>query len=370
MSSSSSSPSTVSEKIAKLKEQAKMIFAESGWLRWVSFVIALISIALSIALTILEFMNLAGAAYYRGGLFAMHGILSLVAIGAWVDREPFDIKLTIGAAIVAFLINIYTAAWETARAAQCANAAPVTAVDSNICGGEPSLYYINTIFAWAFALLALLQLIVNIIWLGRLNKALEMKTKCVVMEQKTKFTQANFSMFHIGQKNAMALTAQTITDNHLGRPWLATAHKVIGVVGAIIFLVVAIIQMIAMLDVAFYRAVLLLVAAHSIGASLSAFGAVPRYWPFIILIFAILGAVVSLICVIYEIGRQSRCGAPVGIYETTICSSSGWLGYVVPIQSSIVFVLMVLSVVFAIWSLITRRSLRVKAKADVAVANQ
>jgi len=367
---SSSSSSTVSEKVAKLKEQAKMIFAESNWLRWVSFVIALISIALSIALTILEFMNLAGAAYYRGGLFAMHGILSLVAIGAWVDREPFDVKLSVAAAIVAFVINIYTAGWETARAVQCSSAAPITAVDNNICFGEPSLYYINTIFAWAFALLALLQVMINIIWLGRLNAALAMKTKCVVMEQKLKFTQANFSMFHIGEKDALALTAQTITDNHLGKPWLATAHKAIGVIGAVIFFTVTIIQMIAMLDVAFYRSVLLLVAAHSIGASLSAFGAVPRYWPFIILIFAILGAVVSLVCAIYEIGRQSRCGAPVGIYETTICSSSGWLGYIVPIESSLVFVLMVLSVVFAIWSLVTRRNLRVKAKADVAVAKQ
>lgn len=369
---SSSAPSSiVSEKIAKLKEQAKMIFAESGWLRWVSFVIALICIALSIALTILEFMNIAGAAYYRGGLFAMNGMLSLVAIGAWVDREPLDVKLTIGAAIVAFIINIYTAIWETARSSQCANSAPVTAVDNNICSGEPSLYYVNTIFAWAFSLFALLQLIIGIVWLGRLNAALAMKTKCVVMEQKVKFTQANFAMYHIGNKNQLALTSQTITDNHLGRPWLATAHKAIGVIGAIIFFAVAIIEMIAMLDVAFYRSVLLLVAAHSIGASLSAFGAVPRYWPFIILVFAILGAVVSLICVIYEIGRQSRCGAPVGVYETSICSSSGWLGYVVPIESTLVFILMVLSVVFAIWSLVTRRNLRVKAKADAAaVVNQ
>lgn len=355
--------STLTEKITSLKEQAKIILAESNWLRWVSFVLALISIALAIALTVLELFNIAGAAYYRGGLFAMHGIMALIAIGAWVDREPFDVKLLIASSVIAFVIDVYTAGWETARAVQCANAAPITAVDNNICFGESSLYYINTIFAWAFTVIALLQIVVSIVWLGRLDNAIGLKTKSEVMAQKSHMSQ--FGRFLIGQKNQMALTSQTISDNHLGKPWLATAHKALGVIGGIIFLAVAIIEMIMMKDVAFYRSVLLLVAAHSIGASLSAFGAVPYYWSVIILILAVLGGALALTCMIIDIGRQARCGAPVGVYETTICGSSGWLGYVVPVESSIVFVLMVLSIVFSIWSLITRRSLRVKPKADV-----
>lgn len=348
----------------KLRQRASEILAGSTWLRWLSFAFAIVSILMSIALTILELFNLAGAAYYRSGLFAIHGILSLVVIGAWVDREPLDIKLAIGLGIAAFIVDVYAAVWEVARAIQCVNAAPVTAVDQNICLGEPSLYYINTIFAIFFALGALIQVIINFAWLGRVNEALVARTQCGVLEMKAQLgaRAANNQLLWAGQKATMHLKSQTITDYHLGAGWLATTHKVLGVIGLVVFVAVTLMEMFDMFEVAFYRYVLLLVAAHSVGSSLSAFGAVPTYWPWVILISALAGGVFALICMINEIQRQARCGAPIGVYEATICASSGWQGFIIPVASSIVFVLMVLSVVFSIWSLVTARRLRVMSR--------
>lgn len=325
---------------------------------------------MSIALTILELLNLAGAAYYRAGLFAVHGILSLVVIGAWVDREPLDIKLAIGFGIAAFVVDLFTAVYEISRAVQCANGGFVTAVDQNICLGESSLYYVNTIFAIVFTLGALLQVIVNFAWLGRINAALAARTQCGVLQQKARLgvKAAAERILFAGQKHAMKLKAQTITEYHLGAPWLATAHKAIGVIGAIIFVAATVLQMIDMYEVAFYRTVLLLVAAHAIGSSLSAFGAVPTYWPWIILVLSLLGGASSLVAVIVEITRQARCGAPIGVYEATICATSGWQAYIVPVEATIVFVLMLLSVVFSIWSLVTARRLRIASKTSSSVA--
>lgn len=364
----SSTSEAAKEKLRNLRERARLILAGSTYLRWLSFAFAIGSVALAIALTVLELMNISGAAYYRSGLFAIHLILSSVVIGAWVDREPLDIKIAIGLGIAAFIVDMYAAVWETARSIQCKNASPITAVDQNICNGEPTKFYINTIFAWLFAIGALIQVIVNFSWLGRINAAMAAKVNCGVVEVQMRFgaRAAHPRMLQIGQKTALHLKAQTITEYHLGASWIALVHKVIGVIGTAIFVAVTLMEMFDMLEVAFYRSVLLLLAAFSIGTSLSAFGAVPTYWPWMILLSAIVGGVFAIYAMIIEIGRQARCGAPVGVYEQTICSTSGWQGYIVPVEASIVSLLMLMSIVFSIWSLVTARRLRIMNKTSVA----
>jgi hypothetical protein len=143
-------------------------------------------------------------------------------------------------------------------------------------------------------------------------------------------------------------------------------QKALGVVGLLIFLTVVIMEMALMLDAAFYRSVLLIIAAHATGASLSVFGAVPKYWPWILIIFSALGLAASLACSIIEIGRQARCGAPVGVYEQQICTTSGWRAFIVPVESSVVALIMLLTLIFSIWSAISARTLRVRAKAAAA----
>ena len=62
----------------------------------------------------------------------------------------------------------------------------------------------------------------------------------------------------------------------------------------IVFLAVVIIEMIFIYDAAFYRTVFLIIAAHATGSSLSVFGAVPKYWPWIIALFSALVFAASL----------------------------------------------------------------------------
>lgn len=354
--------------VAELKEKARLIFASSSWLRRVMFAISLVSIALAITVVILELVNIAAGAYYRAGMYSIHGVMALVAIGAWADKEPLDVKLTIGLSIGAFIVNIYLAIWETSRVIQCSYGASVTTVDNQICTVETGSYYINLIFAWLFALLALLQLIISIVWLGRINEALCAKHESEVLQQKASFSQnlnvQSTKYLFAKVKHGNALLAQKITESHMGAPWLATAQKALGTIGLIVFLAVVIIEMIFMYDAAFYRTVLLIIAAHASGASLSVFGAVPKYWAWIIALFALLGFAAALACAIIEIGRQARCGAPATVYEQQICVTSDWRAFIAPIESSVVSLLMLLTLIFAIWSVVTSRSLRVKAKSE------
>ena len=354
--------------VAELREKVKLIYAESGWLVWFTFGLALVSTLLAIAVVILELTNTAAGSYYRAGLYAIHGVMALVAIGAWADREPLDVKLTIGLAIGAFLIDVYAAIWETSRVIQCTQGASITTVDNQICTTEGAFFF-NLIFAWLFTILALLQIVIAIIWLGRINKANCLKEESNVLQQKSKIGAASapstkymFAMAKDGEK----LKAQTITEYHMGAAWLATVQKALGVVGLLIFLTVVIMEMALMLDAAFYRSVLLIIAAHATGASLSVFGAVPKYWPWILIIFSALGLAASLACSIIEIGRQARCGAPVGVYEQQICTTSGWRAFIVPVESSVVALIMLLTLIFSIWSAISARTLRVRAKAATA----
>jgi len=352
--------------VAELKEKVKLIYAESGWLRWATFGLALVSTILAVAVVILELMNIAGGSYYRAGMYAIHGIMALIALGAWADREPLDVKLTIVTAIGAFVVDIYLAIWETNRVVQCMQGAPVTTVDNQICTTEPASFFINLIFAWLFTLLALLQIIIAIIWIGRINEALCAKHECGVMEQKAglpKGTPFNNRFLFAKVKHSSELLAQQITEYHMGAPWLATVQKALGAIGLVIFLAVVIIEMFVMYDAAFYRTVLLIIAAHATGSSLSVFGAVPKYWPWIIALFSLLGFAAALACAIIEIGRQARCGAPATVYEQQICTTSGWRAFIGPIEASVVSLLMLLTLVFAIWSIVSGRSLRLKAKA-------
>jgi hypothetical protein len=249
-------------------------------------------------------------------------------------------------------------------------------VDQQICLGEPSLGSLVMYFAWALTLIALLQTIINFVWLGRINAANAAKVACAATEIEARFTASNarvaggsqrWNFLASGQKEVV-VTAALVTEHHMGSPWLTTAHKTLGIVGLVVFAAATIIQMIDMRDVAFYRGVLLVVGAHSVGASLGVFGAVPKYWPWIIVVFGLAGAVFALIAMIYDIGRQARCGAPVGPYELAICTTSGWEGYVVPVESSLVFLLTLLSTVFGVWSLATARRLRLKARAGAAAS--
>lgn len=356
----------------KLAEKARAIIAGTAWLRQISFVLALIAIGMAVVLTILVLINLNAGSYYRAGLFALHGVLSLVVVSAWADNEPLDIKMAFGISVVVLLVDLYTAAWETSRVIQCSNLAPVTAVDQQICLGEPSLQNTVVFFAWGFTVIALLHTIICFVWFSRLREAAEAKAGCAAAAIEAKFMASNarvaaptarqrWFFFAAGQKE-LAVTSELVNGHHMGTSWLISAHRTLGIVGLIVFLAVTIIQMIDMADVAFYRAVLLLVAAHSVGASLGVFGTVPKYWPWIIFLFSLAGASIALIAVICEIARQSRCGAPIGVYETSICTTSGWLGYVVPVEASLIFLLTFLSTIFAVWSLATARRLRLKIK--------
>lgn len=360
--------------VAELKEKAKLIYAESGWLRWFTFGLALVSTILAVTIVCLELTNIAAGAYYRAGMYAVHGVMALIAFGAWADKEPMDVKLTIVLSIAAFIVDIYLAIFETTRVVQCSQGAPITTVDNQICTVETSSFFINLIFAWVFTILALLQIVIAIVWIGRINDALAAKHECGVMEQKVnlpKGTPFNARYMFAKEKHLTALRSQMVSEFHMGTPWLVTVQKALGVIGLIVFLAVVIIEMIFMYDAAFYRTVFLIIAAHATGSSLSVFGAVPKYWPWIIALFSALGFAASLAAAIIEIGRQARCGAPATVYEQQICTTSGWRAYIGPIESSVVSLLMLLTLIFAIWSIVSGRTLRVKkAKSDVTTSNQ
>jgi len=359
--------------VAELKEKAKLIYAKSDWLRWLTFGLALVSTILAVTIVILELTNIAAGSYYRAGLYAVHGVMALVAFGAWADKEPLDVKLTIVLSIAAFIVDIYAAIWETNRVVQCSQGVSVTTVDNQICTVETSSFFINLIFAWLFTIFALLQIIIAIIWVGRINDALAVKHECGVMEEKAGLPKgAAFTTRYLYAKvkHGSALLAQTITEFHMGKPWLATAQKALGLIGFVVFLAVVIIEMIFMYDAAFYRTVLLIIAAHATGSSLSVFGAVPKYWPWIIALFSALGFAVALVAAIIEISRQARCGAPATVYEQQICTTSGWRAYIGPIESSVVSLLMLLTLIFAIMSIVTGRTLRLKAKSAASPSSQ
>lgn len=352
----------VPDRIASLKSRARLIVAGSAWLRWISFVIAIICILMSVAIVVLALTNMPGASYYRAGLYALTGVVSLCSISAWSDGEPLDLKLGIAFSIVAFLVNAYAAGWETARTIQCSNVAPVTLIDQTICLGEASKN-VNVYFAWAFVVFSLLQLIVVFFWLGRVGAATAAKRAAQLLSEQAKNADQGTptSPAFAANKSAAVLAekAAKITDANMGSAWLVLTHKTLGVIGVIVFLAVTVMNMIFIDEVSFYRSPLLIVAAHATGASLGVFGSVKSYWPWIITVFGLLGGAAALVAVIWETQRQSRCGAPVGVYEQQICTVEGWRAFIVPVESYVVLLLMVLTVVFGIWSAATARRIKV-----------
>jgi len=346
---------STAEKLRALKEKAAVIFMQYNWFRYAALAFAIGGVLGSITLVILEVLNTNQASFYRGGMFQLHGILSLVAISAAADREPFDVKLGLLFGVLSLIANVYAAIWETTRVVACTNLAPTTVVDNAICFGE-SMWFANLIFAWFFVVGSLFLLLILYFWLDKINEAAETERCAVLLKGKEEAAIAGKQFapgMIVGANTHMKLfKRQNETDIVMGRHWLATAQKALAVVGAIVIVAYTAINMIWITSASFYRMPMLIIAAHATGASFGVFGHVPTYWPWIITLFALLGAGTAFWCMIIEWSRP--CPGTTA-YEVEICANEGWLRWVGPSTATFVTLLMLLTLVFGVWSVVTGR---------------
>jgi len=353
----------------RYKEKAERMKMASGWLRTFTLVVALIGMALVFFEFVFRFWHINVGSFYRSGAFSIYVVAAALAIGSYAYSNVTVLTITVISGITAIAAAATITIIEGIRVNQCCCGTPATMFDNTICTSEPGLYYINLIYAGAYLLLSLVQTILAWVWLGRAEQIHNDVTTAEILNARGKIMSTlpqhtskeaiASRMFAIGlnTKAKLRYTAQQLNVFYLGSLALNYAHLVIGVLGGLFLLALVIIEVFTLNDAWSLRLDLMNVAGISFGFSLATWGTVGPVWPWFIIVADAVGLAGTITAAVFEVARQDRCPSFTNVYEQTICSE-GTSGSIVPISSIVLSIMLVASLVVAIFSLVYQRSVR------------
>lgn len=308
--------------------------------RVLSAIVAALTVAALIAITVLFALDTDSAVYYRAAALSINGFVAVVAISGAVDQQLFDLGSLVVFGVIALFIDIFVAIVELSRYFRCPNGA--TQLDVATCGDSGAMAFITLVVL----LLTLLQLIFAVLWYLRyraqLNTIRSVRLYNAVRNG-TLYKRSMNAQIECERRNMLMTTRAAAS-----RSTASIVRRVVAVALLITLAFVVVVQLIYFRRGFFYRGALLLVPAHLAGAMYVYFGATPRWWRWLTLVLAIASLALTIWMMVLEWTRYARCvnNEPLFVQiESDICNQDGFRGIIPPIVASVYALLSLVAIV-------------------------
>jgi len=322
-------------------------------------IVALIVTLVPVFWMIVEDVTLTGTtnpdpAFYRATLLVPNSMFVLSVWSVYADQELFDFEWATLTGFVAFVFNFALTLAEVLRWVNC-NSLPV--INFTICQNFPTTNAVLPIIAILLLLLNIAGLVALELW-HRLYEKWSVTLAKAGTPLVPKVIDPAEEEVQLAAEEASAQTdpvvpdAKTLALRNTLHSWLDTTLAILGSLNAVVLFVTAIVALIYIDSVAFYRGIYLLVPALYGGAEIAFWMTVRSRWRWAYLIFAILGLIIAIIGIVYDYPRYTACiaspPAPKNQVDASICSGDGWRVWVIPMALLIVILLLVISIFFMI----------------------